>query len=330
MKEIIKEVIQNIENRKPSKTIKFSNKNYKPIEISSKYFHKIEPQQGSISFIDGGNAELIKTPSLSLHFIRVVGVTYKNNKREQILKEEFYSLTTAFNNNNEIFYKTKLFNNNLIDEGDLVFNSLDPNLTQGKSRASISIIGEIARKFAELELADKLNSEMIVLDNSLECKFPNEEKYFNKLFQKKSLITGLNKTTTLFTDTGDSITNTLKTNLSKWFYYPIVEINNEKHKAEMCFVKLHEKSDYIFRFELFNKQKEHLKKAINILSSQCNDPVFLGYPHGLIMADRLARIGNKEQNFLITKFIAGAGDSINKLKPYIKALDAHEILDNIG
>ena len=78
--------------------------------------------------------------------------------------------------------------------------------------------------------------------------------------EKNIAICGLSKTTTLMTDKGNSIANALnKFNMNgKWLYNPVVEIKSNNHKAEMAFVKLHEKSKYIFRFEIYKEQKEKL------------------------------------------------------------------------
>ena len=49
----------------------------------------------SIVFIDGGNLELIRSPSLSVFFSRVVYIKYKDNKKTSSKRIEFYSVFHA-------------------------------------------------------------------------------------------------------------------------------------------------------------------------------------------------------------------------------------------
>ena len=134
------------------------------------------------------------------------------------------------------------------------------------------------------------------------------------------------------TDKGNSISNALnKYNVDgKWLYHPVAEIKSISHKAEMAFVKLHEKSKYIFRFEIYKEQKERLMEVIRLLSNNCKDPVFLGYPYGLIDADKNARISNQEKNMLLTLFSAKFGKDWERIKESLSNVDAHDILDNIS
>ncbi|MEK6949796.1 MAG: DNA double-strand break repair nuclease NurA, partial [Nanoarchaeota archaeon] len=179
------------------------------------------------------------------------------------------------------------------------------------------------------------NNDIIVLDGSLQCTFTNEKKYFEELYKKAAeksiIICGLSKTTTLMTDKGNSISNALnKYNIDgKWLCHPVADIKSSNHKAEMAFVKLHEKSKYIFRFEIYKEQKGKLKDVISLLASNCKDPVFLGYPYGLIEADKNARISNQEKGMLLALFSAKFGKDWEKIKQSLSNIDAHEILDGI-
>ena len=134
------------------------------------------------------------------------------------------------------------------------------------------------------------------------------------------------------TDKGNSITNALnRFNINgKWVYNPVVDITSSNHRAEMSFVKLHEKSKYIFRFEIYKEQKERVNDVINLISNNCKDPVFIGYPYGLIEADRNARISKQEKDMMLTLFSTKFGKDWEKIKESLSNVDAHEILDNIN
>ena len=227
------------------------------------------------------------------------------------------------------------------EKDDLFLSSFDETIKQGVTRANISNVANVIRRFSELKLAsyvaEKLESDdVIVLDGSLQCTFTNERKYMDELYGKASsknvIVCGLSKTTTLMTDKGNSISNALnKFNYSgKWFYHPIADIKSNEHRAEITFVKMHEKTRHIFRFEIYKEQKNKLNEVVSLLSGNCKDPVFFGYPYGLIDADRNARIANNEKDMMKTFFSIKFGKDWEKVKESLTSIDAHEILDNIG
>lgn len=341
---LVKNNISNINDNH----IQFSDPNYKPFNFDKNNFKEIKNIDSSrkIAFIDGGSAEIIKSSNFSLNLIRVYYTIYQNNKRINAKKYDFYSFISTKNINNELFYNVEFIklnngNNIIPNNEDLLLSSLDETIKQGISRASISNISNVIRRFSELKTAIGVNdnldkNDIIVLDGSLQCTFTNEKKYFEELYKKaneKSIITcGLSKTTTLMTDKGNSIANALnKFNVSeKWIYYPVVEINSSNHQASMSFVKLHEKSRYIFRFEIYKEQKEKINDVISLISNNCKDSVFIGYPYGLIEADRNARVSMQEKDMILTIFSTKFGKDWEKIKESLSNVDAHEILDNIG
>ena len=71
-------------------------------------------------------------------------------------------------------------------------------------------------------------------------------------------------------------------------------------------------------------------ELFSLLMKNSTDPVFLGYPYGLIEADKSARVSNKESEYLKTIFLVKAGKQLKKISQYFKSTDAHSILDKIG
>tara|TARA_Y100000031_G_scaffold82361_1_gene90733 strand:+ start:3611 stop:4630 length:1020 start_codon:yes stop_codon:yes gene_type:complete len=339
---MIKNNISNIKDNH----IQFSNPDYRPFNFDKNNFTEIKKSESKnkIVFIDGGSSEIIKSSNFSLNLIRVYYTIYQNNKRINSKKIDFYSFISTKNINNELFYDCEfigLNNNALPDKNDLLLSSLDETIKQGTVRANISNVSNVIRKFSEIKTAiniiDNLNnSDIIVLDGSLQCTFTKEKKYFEELYmkaeEKNIIVCGLSKTTTLMTDRGNSIANALnKFDIDgKWFYHPVVDIKASNHKAEMAFVKLHEKSKYIFRFEIYKEQKQFINNVLRIISNNCNDPVFMGYPYGLIEADKNARVSNNEKNMLLTLFSTKFGKDWEKIKESLSSIDAHEILDSVG
>ena len=165
--------------------------NNRVLKLDKDYFKEISKDNSSlisnkkITFIDGGQAEILSGGNFCLSFIRVCGITFIGNKKSIICKKEFYVLTTAryldkklidqehnqehkqddrADDNTpsenifsgEIYYESKLFGDQLIHEEDLFISSQDSTLRSGQERAEISKVTAMARRFAELSLADHI------------------------------------------------------------------------------------------------------------------------------------------------------------------------------
>ena len=324
---------------------KFSDSKYKPFKISKDNFHPIKKtaENSKIAFIDGGNLEILKAADFSLNFIRVYYSVYQNNRKIESKKYEFYALVYSDKKDGEIFYRTKLFSENmeiLLSEEDLAFDSFDASLRSGQSRINISRIAGVVRRFSELKIASLVvggldNWDILVLDGSLQSTMTNETKYLEELFkkglEKDVLITALSKSCTLMTDNGASLIMILNTICpeAEWCYYPVAEIESPEHQAEMFFVKFHENSKHIFRFEVYKKQKSGVERGLSLLNENSNDPVFLGYPYGLIEADKFARVSNRELEYLKTMLTLKIGKD-SKLDRHLNVRNAHDILDKIS
>lgn len=348
MDNLIEEIKKKLNNKLDIEegTPKFSDSGYKPFKISKRNFHKIEKTQSSnrIAFVDGGNSEILKAADFSLNLIRVYYSIYENNKKIKSRKYEFYVLVYADNKDGEIFYKTKLFSEDkeiLPDKNDLIFSSFDASLKRGMHRIDISRIATVVRRFSELKVAssaaEELNSgDVLVLDGSLQSTITNENRYLEELFkkglEKNTLITALSKSCALMTDNGNSLIVVLRSMApeGRWYYHPVVEIDSIEHQAEIFFVKFHEKSKHIFRFEVYKKQKPGINRVLSLLTENSADPVFLGYPYGLIEADKFARISNKELDHFKMMLTLKLGKYASKLDKHLSVRNAHDILDKIS
>lgn len=320
--------------KEPGKFIKLNYRDYEPIEINKDNFHEIKSIDSNkkIAFIDGGNSEILKSSNFSLQLIRVFYTIFQNNKRIDNNKYEFYLLIKSTTKDDRIFFKTSIIGDKIID--NLEFDSLDKSIVQGTNRAQISYLGNVARRFAELNIAIQLmerlsSNDSIVLDGSLESKYTNEEGIIqglvNRAKEKNILLGALSKTCELFTDSGNSMISVLK-DLGPdgaWYYHPLAKISD--NNFDISFVKLHKNSNYIFRLDTLFPQEN----IISLLAANSTDPVFLGYPYGLIVADRMARITNKEVELLKTRFRIAAGKNWTKINNYLRTKNSHDILDNI-
>jgi len=333
MEEILKKAIAALESNLENKGsyAQFNNFNYKPIKLDESNFKPLETIDSNkkIAFLDGGNAEIIASPNFSLQFIRIYYTVYQNNKRIASEKKEFYVLITSKNQEQDIIFETEIFPINYNFKNQ-TFNSFDSTLREGNNRVSISKIGNTIRRFAELSIAKEIDSEIIVLDGDLKSRYTGEQAYLDELYQSGKIIAALSKTNELFTETGNNFNVVLDdlASLEEWAYYPIVEINDEKHKAQILMVKLNKDSKYIFKLEI--DKKENINELLSLLKDNSKDPIFFGYPYALVEADKHARVPNNEKDYLKTKLMALAGNKWASLAKYLNTKNAHDILDNIG
>jgi hypothetical protein len=323
----------------------FGEPDQQPAEFSRDNFHRLQESaenSNRMIFIDGGNAEIIASPSLSVHFIRIFYTIYQYNKRVSCSSDEFYMLSSAKNRDDKIFYELKLFKSKATTLTDSFFNekflfdSLDYPLCEGNSRFDISKTPGIIRRLAELSTALLLASrpetnDTIIIDGDLSTRLPNEQKLINALKntakQNNISVLALSKTSNILTSTANSAITIIKRFAPEglWYYYPAaLPASGNK----VYFVKLHPSSDYIFKLETFESDK--IETIFPSLAANSKDPVFIGYPYGLVEADRFARVSNREQEYLRTIFISKAGSNWNKIDAASKALDAHSVLDNVS
>ncbi len=293
------------------------NKQYSPIIIDKKNFHEIHSsdKEMEITFIDGGQSILFEGAGFCIGFIRVAGITYKHNKR---ISRELIEFTALVREKDGRFI-INTFPKNEFD--GMIFDPEDESIRSGTERATCSRVIPILRRFAELKHASKFENP--VLDGTLEARYPYEVDYIKNLKNPSALA----KTCSLTTNAGLGITDYLNSiDSGSWYYHPIVKNNNKNHKAEIYFLKLNDRSDYVFRFE---NDGDNVQDIMSFLKANSTDPVFLGYPYGLIDADHSARVSEQEKMALQTQISVKLGKEWDQFSKMLKSKNAHEILDNI-
>ena len=342
----------------------FEDPRYSAFELSADYFSPLPKHQveRKISFVDGGSAEIISAPNFAIGLTRIYFNIFQDDKRLEAKRLpqriEFYTVCFAKPKDDKIIYETELvpvkkeWSTYLPDISDLKFDSLDRTIMTGLQRAPISRILEVTRVFAEWRLSSFIISEeleegdVIVRDGTLQTVVTNESKYANEAYEvaskKKVYFSSLSKTSTLLTGTGQPLLSAINVlseesplNSDAWYYYPIVEITQPDHKAEMFAVKLHKLSEYVFRFEVLKDQvnKKNLGEIELIVSSlakNSKDLGFPGYPYGLIDADKFARVTGAEKSSNEFQFKAITSKKVwQKISKFVKSSDAHEILNRL-
>jgi len=338
MDELIKELRNIVSKKDLSDDYLLMNSKYISLKIESKNFHDIIPinnhntnivSSKKVLFVDGGNTVLFESADFCIAFIRVGGIVYSQNRRISRKSHEFYMFVKETSGKYSVkTYPETSFNN-------MMFDPEDESLRSGLEKCSVARIVSVIRRLAEIEYAALFCSDIetdvsyIVMDGTLEARYPFEDTYLAKLLAFGKTC-ALSKTCILTTKNGISITKKLFDLHNKlWYYFPIVTNNNPKHDAELYFVKLNDKTNYVFRFEIQKNFEGNVEELFSLLVANSNDPIFLGYPYGLIDVDQYVRISDDESRLLQTKLSVKLGKDWNELSKHLNSTNAHSILDKI-
>ncbi len=288
-------------------------------------FSVFSPQSGEVLFVDGGNSELVGGPGFSIQFIRVAGVAFKGREKAFCQVSEFYALFYTVRENEKMVVKTRIMpvkGGKLLDENSLVFHF---------AQANLNAFADVTRRVAEISMACTLSRELqqnasVVLDGSLETRFDVEKKFLDRLKEiaqnRKINLCALSKSTTLINNHGESLPFLAKKKSpeGRW-NSKIAETEFQTH-----LINLHPEAKAVLRCDAMPCA---VPEIFSYLAFTSNDPIFLGYPYGLIEADKMARVSNREKEVLRTELSARLGNKWVDLEEREISLKAHKILDNI-
>jgi hypothetical protein len=314
-------------------------KGYMPIMMTRENFHNLSNQAGlgRIAFIDGGSAEILSSQSFLLGIIRASCVIFDDKKR--IAQEicEFLVFSRPSVNGRDINFDVSFHRlKGTLRMDDISFSGEDETLKSGISNAEMKSVLNVARRFLEIKLATKIaensSASFILLDGILKCTFTHEENMLEHLYtaseKSKTILCALSKSSSIISPDGSSFSSSLLNSapFDSWLYHPVADSSLKIHKAYISFAKMHPKSHSAFKIEIFERQKAELGKAVAVIKEYCRDPIFLGYPYGLIEADRMARVSNAERQSLKDNVIARLG----KDGRATASLNPHDVLDRIS
>lgn len=323
-----------------------------------KGFEKIEHRKSGrlLVFVDGGNQEIIGAPNFSVQLNRVYSSAWEGSRRAKwkLPRVEFFSSTYSCFREGGIHYETSVVPSTseteeyLPHQKDLSFDSLDRSLMSGNERAGIERVGSVARRFGEWRMALRALRELsvgdvLVMDGTLQGNITNEVNYSRELVKKAResgvVLTGLSKTSSVFTTTGLSLNGAVNTlaereRIEGSWYLPVAVSQSLDHDVYITISKLNPIAERVFRFEIQREQydelgKEGLEEVFSLLCENSTDPTFPGYPYGLVDADNFARVSDDEVQYylgLIMAQITRNGSS-TKFLSHIHSGDAHDILN---
>lgn len=339
----------------------FLGRHYKTHPFDRKNFHQIRHAKNTrkVAFVDGGNQEILGTPNISIQLNRVYFNVFDGPKRAAVKclpqSLEFISVTVADFLDHSPHYRTQIFpvtaefSRYLPDSSDLEFSAKDESLTRNHP-LDISRVASMARRFAEWSYSrhvvneELFEGDILVMDGSLKTRFSKEPKYSKDCYSasksKGVIYTGLAKSSRLVTTSGMSLLGAVRTMASEnridgiWYYHPIAESLTANHAADMFVVKLHERSQRVYRYDIHNEQAKNMShdeimQVFTQLSVNSSDLSFLGYPYGLIDADDNARVRDEEREayrVMVLSEISRLG-SWPKFVREMQAADAHDMLN---
>lgn len=315
----------------------FSDSRYSAFPLSKQNFKPLEANAGVVCAVDGGNCEIIATPSFSLSLLRVFAVVFNGGKRIESETHDFLCHTQAKVDDGEVALESKLVALNETElklVSSLSFNATDASIARSGYRASPVAMAGVYRSFLEWMLAEKKIRELgggtVVRDGTLQTSFSGEAAFSQKAFatarEKGVNLCALAKTSSLLTTNGMPLVEAVHRIAPNgaWFYHPVAKNEHPDHQAEIFVCKLHAQSKYAFRFELLRGQE--LGNSLEALAFQARDPVFLGYPYCLAVADSQARVTGEEASVARSLVEAKTGVSFEELLKSERAIDAHDYL----
>lgn len=302
---LLKTIAERItENDVTPSFIVLGKEGYQPVPFAQTNFKPI-PQAAipTIAFVDGGNAELARGPDFSLQFIRTCAVI----RGKKMMTMEAFCLVQATRENGKLAYKTDFIGLEGIRLP--VIDIYEPSLAEGTHRVQPARVAELGRVLAEHLLAAWVLPELpagalLVRDGDLEAHTLYEQNALREVYERARIggvtIVGVSKTSTLLTDTGHAALPALakRATLPSWYYHPIAASLRADHQASTCIAKFHPAAKHCFRIDIFDQQEALLPEVLGALMKESEDAAFLGYPYGLIEADRYARVREEERAYL--------------------------------
>jgi hypothetical protein len=283
------------------------------IPLDKSLFRSLAPAPSEIVFVDGGNAELLSGPNVSVQFVRLYTGWCVDNKCTRRLIDEFFMTVVL----KETRFEVAL----LALDGRLLYswsiNAFEPGLCVGGRMAQASAVANYIRTVLEFEHLAQAAAKGVILVRDGDLEAQGEPLVRAKellLHNAQGPVLGLAKTSLLCTNSGDSALGALRKIAPQgaWWY----------DGSNTCSVKLHPKSKYIFRCDVKGSPQD----TFAALAANSVDPAFLGYPYGLVEADKFAQVTHEERAQLRLRF---AMESKGEFADILLTTNAHDVLNSL-
>lgn len=295
-------------------------------DISNKY----------VAFVDGGNATIILSNNFLMQSVKLAVPIYSNNSKVKTIRKEFFL---------GIIMKQDELNIVTDPEQDFVDSLNIDKKTANKYLKEKDLEGfaNLIRRLFELNFALELlqNNEIsiLVIDGSLKSKELIENKIIDKIYSQakltNSVVIGLSKTSSFTLKNGKQLALVAEEIAeNKLIPTPwLLKLGNIESgqglQIKTGLIKLVEKAYIPLRIDYFEKDESRLGKICELIG-QSNDPIFRGYPYGLIEADKEARVTNEDIKILRDEFVLRSGNNWKKIEKSMRTKNAHELLDKMA
>lgn len=310
---------------------RFRSQEYEPVSFSELCFLTTSKHPRlRTDYLDGGQQIIFTSSSFLIGVVRVAVSAWEGKTRAAVVRKEFFALITP----GKTRYEISFFN--MDGEGDKPFK--DEFFTGAACFKVASYEPEeifgIIRRNAELALAQEqcAKAGLLCLDGSLRTFHPSETRLMEKLQQtcsdKKTYLAGLQKTTGIMTESGETLQALAHlAPKNPWMSSKLCKHSIATHLASIHAAKLHSNARHVFVIDLMDDSTAQM--VLDELCSNACDPVFLGYPYGLVDADRLARVEGAEKEHYRLKIRKLLGEYNKYLHVETASKDAHDILDSM-
>ncbi|MEF8835387.1 MAG: DNA double-strand break repair nuclease NurA [Candidatus Thermoplasmatota archaeon] len=310
---------------------------YDPVELSKTNFNQLEDKRSGrkICCVDGGNNKIFESPSDSVHLIRIYFNLFEGERRVENIEPVTALLTSKFEGENVRAELRRI-------SGSIPFSRTDFLLKKDELEEKSPVsAGHTVRKYLEWEalryaVEEYLDpGDIVVRDGVLQTTVESEREFAEEAYstveEKGAGLVGIAKTSSLMTTNDYPLIASIQalareTDKDPWYYHPIAENEHPDHKGEMYIVKYHPSSRYAFRTEFYREVDVDVEEVLGELAFQAKDPIFLGYPYGLVEADKKARVTDEEIDYLKNMCDNRMNDSF---RDKINACNAHDKLSNI-
>ncbi len=310
---------------------------YDPVKLSAENLDAFEAKKPDrkVCCVDGGNNKIFHSPTDSIHLLRIYFNIFKGKKRVENIDPFTVFLSSRFDGDKIIAELNPLNETIPIEKSRFVLDEKD--LDEKKPTSA----GHTIRKYLEWEalryaVEEHLEEgDIAVRDGVLQTTVESEREYAERAYKKveevEAAMVGIAKTSSLMTTKNYPLIASVQAiarerGKKMWYYHPIAKNSHPDHKGDMYIAKYHPSSDYAFRTEFYRDVEVNREEVLSHLAFQAKDPIFLGYPYGLVDADKKARVTDEEVEYLKSM---GKNQMENSFKDKINTTNAHDRLSNI-
>lgn len=308
-------------------------------------------------FVDGGNGTIAESPNFVISLNRLYCGMFRGGDRVDAPlnpRIEFFSLVTRRVASVKDRYRTShaasLFPHDESHRRYMPSASDVEDSIRDTAAGEDPRIRSLSRSLGEWRMARHAvqmlgDGDILVMDGSLTTPSSTESKYAKELYgaaqERGVVVCALAKTSRLLTRNGEPLLDRVHQISSstghRMWCIDVAERISAHDQGYVMAVKLHPNAPFPFRFEMLREQFEDMSDVqkghiLSSLAANSCDISFLGYPYGLVDADRYAQVRNREVSMyraLLESRLRLGGD-LGGILQGLHAYGAHERLNGVS